>query len=65
MRRNETICDRCGKTKTIQTDFDVITSFAQINLWGVGEDRTDIPQTIEICKECYEKFVNYLEGGAE
>ena len=63
MRINETICDRCGKAKTLRTKNDIIISFAKIDLWQVGQHRTDAPQRIDLCGECYEKFVNYLESG--
>lgn len=63
MRINETICDRCGKRKELLTKNDIIISFAKIDLWQVGQHRTDAPQRIDLCEECYEKFVNYLEGG--
>lgn len=63
MIRSETICDRCGKTKSLRTKNDIIISFAKIDLWQVGQHRTMPPQRIDLCEECYEKFVNYLEGG--
>ena len=65
MQRTETMCDRCGKSKMLRTKNDIIISFAKIDLWQVGQHRTDAPQRIDLCEECYEKFVNYLEGGEE
>ncbi len=65
MTRNEVMCDRCGKTKPMRTKNDIIISFAKIDLWSIGQHRTDAPQRIDFCEECYEKFVNFLEGGAE
>ena len=65
MTRNEIICDRCGKTKSLQTKNDIIISFAKIDLWQVGQHRTDAPQRIDLCEECYEQFINYLEKSGE
>lgn len=65
MQRNETICDRCGTTKTLRTKNDIIISFAKIDLWQVCQHRTDAPQRIDLCEECYLDFINFLEGGAE
>lgn len=63
MTRNEVMCDRCGKTRDIRTKNDIIISFAKIELWRVGQHRTDAPQRIDFCEDCYEKFVTFLEGG--
>ena len=47
------------------TKNDIIISFAKIDLWGVGQRRTDAPQRIDLCERCYQKFVNYLESEVE
>ena len=65
MKKNETICDKCGKTKSLRTKNDIIISFAKIDLWGVGQHRSYSPQRIDLCKTCYEKFVTFLEEGAK
>lgn len=62
MRKNEVICDRCGVTQSINTKNDIIISFAKIDLWGVGQHRTDCPQRIDLCERCYDEFVNFLES---
>lgn len=63
MRISGYACDRCGVNKEMITGDAVISSFAQIKLWGVGQKRTDSPQRIDLCEECYSKFVDFLERG--
>lgn len=65
MTKTEVICNRCGKQREIRTKNDIIISFAKIDLWQVRQHRTEAPQRIDLCEECYEKFVDFLEGGAE
>lgn len=55
----ETLCDRCGKEII---SYDIKISSAKIHLWGVGENRTGPGQRIDLCEDCYEKFVNFLES---
>lgn len=59
----EIICDRCGSE--ISRYYDIKNISAKIQLWGVGEYRASGGQRIDLCEECYEKFVIFLEGGAE
>ena len=56
----EVICDRCGKEIA---SYDIKISSAKIHLWGVGENRTSPGQRIDLCPECYEEFVRFLDGG--
>ena len=65
MQRNEIVCDRCGETKMLRTKNDIIISFAKIDLWGIGQHRTNTPQRIDFCEKCYEEFINFLDGGAK
>jgi hypothetical protein len=69
-QKTEVVCDRCGKDISNPNDYYVPTYAlkdysAKITLWGVGEPRYSQGQRIDLCPECYEKFVNFLEGGAE
>lgn len=57
-QKTEYICDRCGKE--IEW-FDVKRASAKIQLYGPGEYRAGPGQRIDLCQECYEKFVNFLE----
>lgn len=61
MTKQEVMCDRCGNKREIRTKNDIIVSFAKIDLWQVGQHRTDAPQRIDLCENCYEKFVDFLE----
>lgn len=63
MKIQKVMCDRCGKEKDLITKNDIIISFAKIELWGVGQRRTEAPQKIDLCESCYEEFINYIEGG--
>ena len=65
MTRNEVVCDRCGKTRELRTKNDIIISFAKIDLWQVAQHRTDAPQRIDLCEDCFSDFVSFLEGGEE
>ena len=65
MQTNEIMCDKCRKSKILRTKNDIIVSFAKIDFWHLGQHRTDAPQRIDLCEECYEIFLNFLEGGGE
>lgn len=56
------ICDRCGQQQEVTTKNDIIISFARIELWGVGQQRSRPPQRLDLCEVCYQKFVNYMES---
>lgn len=58
----EVVCDRCSKGIN---SYDIKISSAKIQLWGVGEYRTGPGQRIDLCPHCYEKFVNFMEGGEQ
>ena len=34
---------------------------AKITLWGVGESKPGAGQRIDLCEECYNEFVNFME----
>ena len=63
MTRTEVKCDRCGASQELHTKNDIIISFAKIDLWGVGQHRTEAPQKMDLCESCFQKFVNFLESG--
>ena len=62
MVRTEVQCDRCGEIQELHTKNDIIISFAKIDLWGVGQHRTEAPQKMDLCESCFQKFVNFLES---
>lgn len=61
-RRTEVTCDRCGKEIC---HYDIKISSARIDLWGVGVPRSYPGQRLDLCEECYELLINFLEGGPE
>lgn len=65
MTRTEVKCDRCGSGQELHTKNDIIISFARIDLWGVGQHRTEAPQKMDLCESCFQKFVNFLESGGD
>lgn len=62
MTRTEVRCDRCGTSQELITKNDIIISFAKIDLWGVGQHRTEASQRMDLCEKCFQKFVNFLES---
>lgn len=69
-QKTEIICDRCGaeilNPKQCYCPTYALKDYsAKITLWSVGEPRSNFGQRIDFCPNCYEKFVNFLEGGAE
>ena len=68
-QKSEVICDRCGKDIVNPNSYYCPTYAlkeysAKITLWPVGEPRSSFGQRIDLCPECYEKFVAFIEGGA-
>ena len=58
-------CDKCGADIPCYNNMAISENSALIQLFGVGECRTAKPQRIDLCLDCYEKFVNWLESEAE
>lgn len=68
--KTEIVCDKCGKEiinpmECYFPTYALKNYSAKITLWPVGEPRSTFGQRIDLCPECYEKFVNFMEGGAE
>ena len=57
-RRTEILCDRCGKEINA---YDIKMSSARVDLWGTGVPRSYPAQRIDLCGECYEQLVCFLE----
>lgn len=57
-------CDRCGK-KLVKSKNGYVDKDYSARMWisPVGE-RNDIScsQRMDICEDCYEKFINWLES---
>lgn len=65
-QRTEITCDKCGKDIANPCKGYLPTSFlkdfsAKITLWAVGEPRSSFGQRIDLCPECYKKFIDFLE----
>ena len=69
-QKTEITCDKCGKTivnpmKCYCPTYALKEYSAKITLWGVGEPRSSFGQRIDLCPECYEKFINFMEEGED
>ena len=59
-------CDRCGKEiENIINNAQLSEKIARIDLYGIGQLRTSSPQHIDLCEDCYQEFINFLENGNE
>ena len=58
------ICDICGAEIIGHSAQAVAGDSALIKLWTPGEYRANHGQRIDMCMNCYESFVKFLEGGA-
>ena len=62
MSRVEKIfCDRCGKELTFVNNVQLSKQSARIDLYAIGERRTCPSQRIDLCEDCYQEFINFLE----
>ena len=56
------VCDKCG----VELPYWLMKeSVAKIHLWGIGVLKSGAFQRIDLCEECYDKFVAFLESGSE
>ena len=56
-------CDICGKEIKGHSAQAVAGVSAQIKLWTPGDYRAGPGQRIDLCEDCFVKFVAFLEGG--
>lgn len=56
-------CDICGKEIKGHSAQAVAGVSAQIKLWTPGDYRAGPGQRIDLCEDCFAKFVAFLEGG--
>ena len=62
MSKVETIiCDRCGKELTTFNNAQISKTSARIDLYAIGQLRTSPSQRIDLCEDCYNEFINFLE----
>ena len=67
-QKRELVCDRCGR-EIINLDrcgASMLKEFsAKIHYWPVGTPRSYGEQRIDLCEECADKFVKFMEGQDE
>ena len=56
-------CDRCGKEFEVINNKQLSDKSARIDLYEIGQQRTCPSQRIDLCEDCYQKFINFLEKG--
>lgn len=61
MRKVSFTCDRCGKELPAINNAQVSQVSARIDLYPIGSNRTCPKQRIDLCEECYQEFINFLE----
>lgn len=54
-------CDRCGKEFEVINNKQLSDKSARIDLYEIGRQRTCPSQRIDLCEDCYQKFINFLE----
>lgn len=62
-RIEKIVCDRCGKEFKFINNVQLSKQSARIDLYHIGQPRTYPSQRIDLCENCYQKFVNFLESG--
>ena len=55
-------CNKCGKDIPCYNNMAITENSALIQVYGVGERRTSQPQRIDLCPDCYQKFINWFES---
>lgn len=55
-------CDRCGKDLTAINNAQLSATSTRIDLYPQGQPRTYPSQRIDLCEECFQEFINFLEN---
>ncbi len=62
MSKVETItCDKCGAEIPYINNVQVSEKSARIDLYAIGQRRTCPSQRIDLCEDCFQEFINFLE----
>ena len=64
-RVEKILCDRCGKELSFVNNVQLSKQSARIDLYAIGERRTCPSQRIDLCEDCYQEFITFLENGNE
>lgn len=59
--RKKMICDKCGKEIPAFNNAEISRTSARIDLYPILSNRTYPTERIDLCEDCYEKFINFLE----
>lgn len=54
-------CDKCGKELPAINNAQVSQISARIDLYPIGCNRTCPSQRIDLCEDCFDRFVTFLE----
>ena len=54
-------CDRCGKEIRAVNNAQISENSARVDLYAMGQRRTCPSQRIDLCEDCYQEFINFLE----
>ena len=60
-RVEKILCDRCGKELAFVNNVQLSKQSARIDLYEIGRQRTCPSQRIDLCEDCYQEFINFLE----
>lgn len=60
-RRTEITCDRCGIEINAINNAQISAKSARLDLYPTGAPRTYPSQRLDLCEQCYEDFVTFLE----
>ena len=58
-------CDRCGKEIEAINNSQLSEQSARLDLYSIGHSRTCPSQRIDLCENCYQECINFLEKGHE
>lgn len=67
-KKYQLVCDKCGSiiSNRITRTVNIKDESAKLMFWDVGMSRGEnIANRIDLCPECAERFVNWLESGEE
>ena len=60
-RVSKIVCDRCGREIVAINNAQVSETSARIDLYPIGCNRTCPSQRIDLCEDCNQEFINFLE----
>ena len=54
-------CDKCGRELPAINNAQISQMSARIDLYAMGQPRTYPSQRIDLCEECFNEFVSFME----